>query len=108
MRKLQISEATIEHGIKVYEYVLERRLREIVDIGDYQFGLRQGRSTTGGIFIVRLLQEKYNQKKRKLYHIFIDLKKAFDRVPRKVIEWALRRKMVPERKVKAIMALYAE
>ena len=28
----------------------------------------------------------------------------FDRVPRKVIEWVLRRKMVPERMVKAIMA----
>ena len=41
-------------------------------------------------------------------NIFIDLEKAFDRVPRKVIEWALRRKMVPERMVEAIMALYVE
>jgi len=98
----------LEHCMKVYEYVLERRLREIVDIGSYQFGFRQGRSTIGAIFIVRQLQEKYNQKKTKLYHIFIDLEKAFDRVPRKVIEWALRRKMVPERMVEAIMALYVE
>jgi hypothetical protein len=57
----------------VYEYVLEKRLRKIVDIGNYQFGFRQGMSTTGAIFIVRQLQEKYNQKKTKLYHIFIDL-----------------------------------
>ena len=78
----------LELGMKVYEYVLERRLREIVDIGSYQFGFRQGRSTIGAIFIVRQLQEKYNQKKTKLYHIFIDLEKVFDRVPRKVIEWA--------------------
>ena len=63
----------LEHGMKVYEYVLERRLRKIVDIGSYQFGFRQGRSTTGAIFIVRQLQETYNQKKTKLYHIFIDL-----------------------------------
>ena len=67
----------LEHGMKVYEYVLERRLREIVDIGDYQFGFRQGRSTTGAIFIVRQLQEKQNQKK-KLFQIFIELEKAFD------------------------------
>ena len=46
--------------------------------------------------------------KTKLYHIFIDLEKAFDRVPRKVIEWALRRKMVLKRMVKAIIALYIE
>ena len=38
----------------------------------------------------------------------MDLEKAFDRVPRKVIEWAKRTKMVPERMVKAIMALYAK
>ena len=65
-------------------------------------------STTGAIFTVRQLQEKYNQRKTKLYHIFIDLEKAFDRVPRKVIEWALRRKMVSKRMVEAIMALYVE
>jgi len=42
----------------------------------------------------------------KLYHVFVEVKKAFDRVPRKVIEWALRRKVIPERMVEAVMALY--
>ena len=98
----------LEHSMKMYGYVLERRLREILDIGSYQFGFRQGRSTIGVIYIVRQMQEKYNQSKTKLFHIFIDLEKMFDRVPRKVIEWALRRKMVPERMVEAIMALYVE
>ena len=37
---------------------------------------------------------------------FVDLEKAFDRVPRKVIEWALRKKGVNERLVGAIMQLY--
>ena len=27
----------LEHGMKVYEYVLERRLREIVDVGSYHW-----------------------------------------------------------------------
>ena len=57
---------------------------------------------------MRQLQEKYNHKKSKLYHIFIVPEEAFDRVPRKVIEWALRRKMVLKRMVKAIIALYIE
>ena len=96
----------LEHGMKVYEYVLEKRLRELVEIGKYQFGFCQGRSTTGAIFILRQLQEKYSKKKKKLYHIFVDLEKAFDRVPRGVIEWALRRKGIPEQMVAAIMALY--
>jgi hypothetical protein len=40
--------------------------------------------------------------------VFVDLEKAFDRVPRKVIEWALRRKRIPERMVAAVMALYVD
>ena len=66
----------LDHGMKVYEYVLEKRLRKIIHIGSYQFGFRQGRSTIGFIFIARQLQEKYNEKQRKLFHIFIDLEKA--------------------------------
>jgi len=34
------------------------------------------------------------------------LEKAFVRVPRKVIEWALMRKGIPERMAEAVMALY--
>ena len=39
-----------------------------------------GRSTTEQIFNLRLLCEKYLQKKQGLYNVFVDLKKAFDRV----------------------------
>jgi Reverse transcriptase (RNA-dependent DNA polymerase) len=98
----------LEHGMKAHEHVLEKRLRDLVDIGKYQFAFCKGRSTTGAIFILRMLQEKYSQKKKKLYHVFVDLEKAFDRVPRKVIEWALRRKGIPEQMVAAIMAWYMD
>ena len=64
------------------------------------------RSTVDAIFIVRQLQEKYREKKKRLYHIFVDLEKAFDRVPRRAIAWALRRHRVPERLVALIMDLY--
>jgi len=37
---------------------------------------------------------------------FVDLEKAFDRVPRKVVEWSLRMKGVPEVIVKAVLSLY--
>merc|ERR1712121_423716 len=59
-----------------------------------------------GIFIIRQLKEKYQEKKLKLYHVFVDLEKAFDRVPREVIRWALRRQKVPERLINLIMALF--
>jgi len=52
--------------MKVYEYVLEKRMRDMVVIGNYQFGFCQGRSTAGAMFIFRMLQEKYSQKSKKL------------------------------------------
>ena len=38
----------------------------------------------------------------------MDLEKAFELVPRKADEWALRRQKVPERLVTAVMSPYAE
>ena len=64
--------------------------------------------TTGAIFIVRQLQEKYLEKRKKLYHIFVDLKKAFDKIPHTAIRWALRRQWVPKRLINSVMALYRE
>ena len=77
--------------MKIMEKVLDRKLRRITNIGSSQFGFRPEKSTEDAVFIARQLQEKYLHKKRKLYHIFVDLEKAFDRIPRRAIEWALRR-----------------
>ncbi len=77
----------LEHGMKLWEKILERRLRDtcIVRIEDIQFGFQQDRSTTDAvIFMIGQLQERYNEKK-KIYHVFVDLEKAFDRIPRRVI-----------------------
>ncbi len=75
----------LEHAMKVFERVIEARLREKVDIDDMQFGFMEGKSTTDAIFTVRQLQEKYLEKKKELWMAFIDLEKAFDRIPREVI-----------------------
>ena len=39
-----------------------------------------------------------------VYMCFVDLEKAFDRVPRKVLEWA--KKFIPEVIVRVVMSLY--
>ena len=95
-----------EHGMKVVERLLEKRLRRLVEVDQMQFGFMPGRSTVGAIFILKRMQESYIEKNRKLFICFVDLEKAFDRVPRKVIEWALRKKLVPERLVQAVMSMY--
>jgi len=54
------------------------------------FGFMGDKETTNAIFIVRQLQEKYNAKKTRLWMAFVDLEKAFDRLPHEVVWWALR------------------
>ena len=52
------------------------------------------------------MQEKYLKMREKLYHVLVDLEKAFDPVPRKAREWALRRQKIPLRLVKVVVCLY--
>ena len=98
----------LEHGMKVVERVLEKRIREQVKIDDMQFGFTSGKSTTDAIFIVRQIQEKFRAKKKNLYYAFVDLEKAYDRVPRSVVEWALRKAGVEEWLVSTVMAMYED
>ncbi|XP_060771234.1 uncharacterized protein slc22a21 isoform X2 [Neoarius graeffei] len=96
-----------EHCLKVVERVVENIARELVSINEMQFGFMPGRSTTDAIFIVRQLQEKYLAKEKNLYFAFIDLEKAFDRVPRDVLWWAMRRLGLPECLVSTVQAMYS-
>ncbi|XP_063597249.1 uncharacterized protein LOC134773932 [Penaeus indicus] len=69
----------LEHLLKVEEKILDQKLREVVDIGNMQFGLRPWRGTTDAVSILRQLQEKHLEGDKNLYHAFVDLEKAFDR-----------------------------
>ena len=74
---------------------MEKCIRGQIDISDMQFGFMPGRGTTEyAIFILRQLQEKHLAKNHNIYFAFIDLEKAFDRVPREGLWWALRRTRV--------------
>ena len=68
-----------------------------MNIADAQIAFMPGKSCADAIFVIRRYQEKFGEKKKKLYHIFADLEKAFDRVSRKAIVWAVRRQGIPER-----------
>ena len=94
--------------MKLLERVLDSFIREMVDIDAMQFGFVPGRGTTDAIFIIRQLQEKYIAANKPLYFTFVDLERAFDRVPRKVLWWALRSLGVEEWAVRVIQGMYTD
>ena len=49
-------------------------------IAEEQTDFRAGRSTTEQIFNLRILRAKYPQHQQDLYRVFVNFKKAFDRV----------------------------
>ena len=85
-----------EQVMKILERIVDGLIRQLVSVDDSQFGFVPGRGTTDTMFVVRQLQGKYLAANKRLYMAFIDLEKAFDRVPRKVIWWALRKLGVEE------------
>ena len=82
-------------------------IRQVVSIDDSQFGFIPGRGTIDSIVVVRQLQEKHLAANKRLYMAFVDLEKAFDRVPRKVIWWALRKFGVDEWIVRLVQGMYS-
>ena len=95
----------LEHAMKIVERVLERRIQTLVNLNKMQFGFMPGKETVDAIFIVRRMQEEYQKKDKKLYTCFVDMEKAFDRMPRKVMEWAMRKKGLSEVIARAVMSL---
>ena len=72
----------ISHPSEVMLRILLNRLKPQAEeiIKEEQAGFRAGRSTTEQISNLRILCEKYLQHQQNLYHVFVDFKKAFDRV----------------------------
>ena len=72
----------ISHSSKVMLKVILNRLKPQAEeiIAEEQAGFRAGRNTTEQTFNLGILCEKYLQHQQNLCHIFIHLKKAFDRV----------------------------
>ena len=64
--------------MKLWERVIERRLRKDISISENQFSFMHDRSTTEAIYLLRRLIGLYRDRKVDLHMVFIDLKKADD------------------------------
>ena len=98
----------IDQVMKVLERVVESLIRQRVEIDEMQCGFMSGHGTTDAIFIVRQLQEKHLTANKPLYMAFVDLEKAFDRVQRDVIWWAMRKLGIDEWLVRLVQSMYKD
>ncbi|ETN86749.1 hypothetical protein NECAME_05837 [Necator americanus] len=96
------------YTMKVFERVLEARLRKIVSVSLNQCGFVKDCSTIDAIHAVRILLEKHREKNRSVHLAFLDLEKAFDRVSHELLWMSMRSHRVPEEYVLWTKLLYAK
>ena len=77
----------LPHCGKLFSSIIENRLRTLVEsrIGEWQYGFRPGRSTSDLVFVMKMIMEKSWEWGREKFALFIDMEKAFDCVPRKLL-----------------------
>ena len=98
----------MSHTMKIWERIIDQRLRVEVAITPEQFGFMPNRSTTDAVFALRQMMEKYREGQKTLHIAFIDLEKAYDRVPRQEVWRCLREKLVPEKYIRLIKEMYRD
>ncbi|EYB97211.1 hypothetical protein Y032_0142g2301 [Ancylostoma ceylanicum] len=86
----------LSHSMKTFERIIDHRVCDIIEVLTNQYGFVVNCGTTDAIHAARLLIEKHREKQKPLHLAFLDMEKAFDRVPREVIWYALRWHGVPE------------
>ena len=59
------------------------------------------------IYLLRRLMKRYQDKNKHIHMVFIDLEKAYDKVPRDLIWRALEKKGVTKRYIEMIQDMYS-
>ena len=77
---------------KVFTKVIQMRLQKVAEevLPESQCGFRAGRVCADMIFCARQLMEKAREHNTALYLLFIDLRKAYDSIPREALWQVLR------------------
>ena len=82
--------------MKVWERIIKARLKDRVEISKQQYGFMPGKGTTDAMFALRILMEKYREGQREIHCVFVDLEKAYPRVPPEELGYCMRKSGIVE------------
>ena len=100
----------LEAAYKIVTILLLNRLQPIAEKLDHeqQCGFRPGRGCNDAIFTIKMAMKKRKEHSQETWILFLDLVKAFDRVPRELL-WELLSKFgVPGKLVRLPKALHRD
>ena len=95
---------------KLVARVVQTRLQKLAEneLPESQCGFRRGRGCTDMIFVVRQLAEKAIEHQTKQFFVFVDLRKAYDSVPREALWMALQKLGVPDVLIDIIKSFHTD
>ena len=96
----------ISHSMKLWESVVERRLRSELTFSEQQYGFMPGKSTTDALFALRVLMEKYREGQKELQCVFVDMERAYDKVPREEVWYCMIKSGLAEKYVRIVQYMY--
>ena len=100
----------ISHPSKIMLRILLTRLQPRIEgmLAEEQAGFRKNRSTVEQIFNLRQIVERYLEHQLSLFTVFIDFKKAFDRVWQEALWATMHCQQFPKQLTDVIENLYKE
>ena len=93
---------------KIMARILKERLEVVADriLPESQCGFRKGRGCIDMIFVARQLIEKVKEHNEALYILFVDLKKAYNSIPRQLLWKVLEKCGVPPRMLAVVKSFH--
>jgi hypothetical protein len=96
----------MSHTMNLWDKIFEHRLRRVTNVTENQFGFVPERSTMDAIFLIRQHMERCKEQKKDMHMVFIDLEKAYDKVSRNVMWWALKKYKFSTKYITLIKDIY--
>ena len=93
---------------KVLGRIVQGRLQVVAEkiLPESQSGFRKGRGCADMIFVARQLVEKVREHGKSLYMLFVDLRNAYDSVPRQALWKVLEKYGVPEKMLNVVKSFH--